>query len=140
VEDRRVIDVRSLRKTFGSTLAVDDLSFRAEPGRVTGFLGPNGSGKSTTLRMVLGVDRPDSGSVTVNGTSYRDHRYPLREVGALLEAKGMHPSRSARNHLRWIAASNDIPRQRVAEVLALTGLEQVADRRTGGYSGRAPGS
>jgi ABC-2 type transport system ATP-binding protein len=89
---------------------------------------------------VLGVDRPDSGSVTVNGTSYRDHRYPLREVGALLEAKGMHPSPSARNHLRWIAASNDIPRQRVAEVLALTGLEQVADRRTGGYSSRAPGS
>jgi ABC-2 type transport system ATP-binding protein len=129
-----VIDVRSLRKTFGSTLAVDDLSFRAEPGRVTGFLGPNGSGKSTTLRMVLGVDRPDSGSVMVNGSSYREHRYPLREVGALLEAKGMHPSRSARNHLRWLAASNDIALQRVDEVLALTGLEQVADRRTGTYS------
>jgi ABC-2 type transport system ATP-binding protein len=129
-----VIDVRSLRKAFGSTIAVDDLSFRAEPGRVTGFLGPNGSGKSTTLRMVLGVDRPDSGAVTVNGRSYREHRYPLREVGALLEAKGMHPSRTARNHLRWLAASNDIPRRRVEEVLSLTGLEQVADRRTGGYS------
>jgi ABC-2 type transport system ATP-binding protein len=129
-----VIDVRSLRKTFGSTIAVDDLSFRAEPGRVTGFLGPNGSGKSTTLRMVLGVDRPDSGSVTVNGRSYGEHRYPLREVGALLEAKGMHPSRTARNHLRWLAASNDIPRRRVEEVLALTGLEQVASRRTGGFS------
>jgi ABC-2 type transport system ATP-binding protein len=129
-----VIDVRSLRKTFGSTVAVDDLTFRAEPGRVTGFLGPNGSGKSTTLRMVLGVDRPDSGAVTVNGRSYGEHRYPLREVGALLEAKGMHPSRTARNHLRWLAASNDIPRARVQEVLALTGLEQVADRRTGGFS------
>jgi ABC-2 type transport system ATP-binding protein len=129
-----VIDVRSLPKTFGSTLAVDDLSFRAEPGRVTGFLGPNGSGKSTTLRMVLGVDRPDSGSVMVNGTSYREHRYPLRGVGALLEAEGLHPSRSARNHLRWVAASNGIARERVDEVLALTGLEQVADRRTGGYS------
>lgn len=129
-----MIDARSLRKSFGSTLAVDDLSFRAEPGRVTGFLGPNGSGKSTTLRMVLGVDRPDSGAVTVNGRRYGEHRYPLREVGALLEAKGMHPSRTARNHLRWIAASNDIPRRRVEEVLALTGLEQVADRRTRGYS------
>jgi ABC-2 type transport system ATP-binding protein len=128
------IDARSLRKNFGATLAVDDLSFRAEPGRVTGFLGPNGSGKSTTLRMVLRLDRPDSGSVTVNGRSYQEHRYPLREVGALLEAKGMHPSRTATDHLRWLAASNGIPRRRVDEVLALTGLELVANQRTRGFS------
>lgn len=129
-----MIDARSLRKTFGSTVAVDDLSFRAEPGRVTGFLGPNGSGKSTTLRMALGVDRPDSGAVTVNGRRYADHRHPLREVGALLEAKAMHPSRSARDHLRWLAASNDIPSRRVNEVLELTGLEQVARKRTRSFS------
>lgn len=129
-----MIEARSLRKTFGSTVAVDDLSFRAEPGRVTGFLGPNGSGKSTTLRMALGVDRPDSGAVTVNGRRYADHRHPLREVGALLEAKAMHPSRSARDHLRWLAASNDIPSRRVNEVLELTGLEQVARKRTRSFS------
>jgi ABC-2 type transport system ATP-binding protein len=129
-----MIEAQSLRKTYGSTVAVDDLSFRAEPGRVTGFLGPNGSGKSTTLRMTLGVDRADSGSVTVNGRRYADHRYPLREVGALLEAKAMHPSRTARDHLRWLAASNDIPRQRVDEVLALTGLEAVARHRARGFS------
>jgi ABC-2 type transport system ATP-binding protein len=115
-------------------VAVDDLSFRAEPGRVTGFLGPNGSGKSTTLRMALGVDRPDAGSVTVNGRRYADQRYPLHEVGALLEAKAMHPSRSARDHLRWLAASNDIPRARVEAVLELTGLESVAHKRTKGFS------
>jgi ABC-2 type transport system ATP-binding protein len=131
---RPLIEARSLRKTFGSTLAVDDLSFRAEPGRVTGFLGPNGSGKSTTLRMTLGVDRPDSGVVTVNGRQYCDLRYPLREVGALLEAKAMHPSRTARDHLRWLAASNDIPRRRVDEVLALTGLTSVARQRARGFS------
>jgi ABC-2 type transport system ATP-binding protein len=129
-----LIDARSLRKSYGSTIAVDDLSFRAEPGRVTGFLGPNGSGKSTTLRMTLGVDRPDSGSVTVNGRHYADHRYPLREVGALLEARAIHPSRSARDHLRWLAASNDLPRRRVDDVLELTGLEAVAHKRTKGFS------
>jgi ABC-2 type transport system ATP-binding protein len=131
---RPLIEARSLRKTFGSTLAVDDLSFRAEPGRVTGFLGPNGSGKSTTLRMALGVDRPDSGVVTVNGRQYCELRYPLREVGALLEAKAVHPSRTARDHLRWLAASNDIPRRRVEEVLELTGLASVARQRTRGFS------
>jgi ABC-2 type transport system ATP-binding protein len=129
-----VIEARSLRKSFGSTVAVDDLSFRAEPGRVTGFLGPNGSGKSTTLRMTLGVDRPDSGTVTVNGRRYVDHAFPLHEVGALLEAKAMHPSRSARDHLRWLAASNGLPDRRVAEVLELTGLEQVAKHRTKTFS------
>jgi ABC-2 type transport system ATP-binding protein len=129
-----LIEARSLRKKFGSTVAVDDLSFRAEPGRVTGFLGPNGSGKSTTLRMVLGIDRPDSGSAMVCGRPYAEHRYPLREVGALLEAQAIHPSRTARDHLWWLAASNDLPRRRVQEVLELTGLESVAQRRTRGYS------
>jgi ABC-2 type transport system ATP-binding protein len=129
-----VIEAHSLRKSFGSTVAVADLSFRAEPGRVTGFLGPNGSGKSTTLRMALGVDRPDSGTVTVNGRRYADHRFPLREVGALLEAKAMHPSRTARDHLRWLAASNGLPDRRVADVLALTGLEAVAKHRARTFS------
>jgi ABC-2 type transport system ATP-binding protein len=129
-----VIEAQSLRKTFGSTVAVADLSFRAEPGRVTGFLGPNGSGKSTTLRMTLGVDRPDSGTVTVNGRRYADHRFPLREVGALLEAKAMHPSRTARDHLRWLAASNGVPERRVGEVLELTGLEKVAGHRARTFS------
>jgi ABC-2 type transport system ATP-binding protein len=129
-----VIEARGLRKTYGAKVAVDDLSFRAEPGQVTGFLGPNGSGKSTTLRMTLGVDRPDVGTVAVNGRRYAELGRPLREVGALLEAKAMHPSRTARNHLRWLAASNDLPRRRVDEVLALTGLEQVADDKARTYS------
>jgi ABC-2 type transport system ATP-binding protein len=129
-----VIDANSLTKTYGSVRAVDDLSFRVLPGRVTGFLGPNGSGKSTTLRMILGLDRPDSGTVTVGGKAYGDLRYPLREVGALLESKAMHPSRTAYAHLRWLAASNGLPPSRVEEVLELTGIEQVAGRRTKGYS------
>jgi ABC-2 type transport system ATP-binding protein len=129
-----VIEARSLRKSFGSTVAVADLSFRAEPGRVTGFLGPNGSGKSTTLRMALGVDHPDSGTVTINGRRYGEHRFPAREVGALLEAKAMHPSRRARDHLRWLAASNGLPDRRVGEVLELTGLEKVATHRTRTFS------
>jgi ABC-2 type transport system ATP-binding protein len=129
-----MIHAQTLRKTYGSAVAVDDLSFTVQPGRVTGFLGPNGSGKSTTLRMVLGIDRPDAGTVTVNGRRYADHRFPLHEVGALLEAKAMHPSRTARNHLRWLAASNGIASRRVEEVLELTGLTSVANRRTKGFS------
>src|SRR5918998_800505 len=113
-----------LTKTYGTRTAVDGISFTVEPGRVTGFLGPNGAGKSTTMRMVLGLDRPTSGSVTVNGRRYAEHPAPLREVGALLEARALHPGRSARDHLRWLAASNGIPRTRVDEVLDLVGLTE----------------
>ena len=103
-------------------------------GRVTGFLGPNGAGKSTTMRMIVGLDAPTSGQVTVNGRAYRDLRFPLHEVGALLEAKSIHPGRSARNHLRWLADTNGIARSRVDEVLELVGLAGVGRRRTGGFS------
>jgi ABC-2 type transport system ATP-binding protein len=129
-----VIVARDLTKTYGPKTAVDHLSFTVESGRVTGFLGPNGAGKSTTMRMVLGLDRPTSGSVTVNGRSYADSPAPLREVGALLEARALHPGRTARNHLRWLAASNGIPRTRIDEVLDLVGLEAVADQRVGRFS------
>ena len=129
-----MIVARGLTKTFGPKVAVDDLSFTVEPGRVTGFLGPNGAGKSTTMRMVLGLDRPTAGSVTVNGHSYADSPAPLREVGALLEARALHPGRTARNHLRWLAASNGIPRTRIDEVLDLVGLDAVADQRVGRFS------
>lgn len=130
----RMIAARSLTKTYGDKPAVDGITFTVEPGRVTGFLGPNGAGKSTTMRMVLGLDRPTSGSVTVNGRRYTDYPAPLREVGALLEARALHPGRSARDHLRWMAASNGIPRTRVDEVLGLVGLEAVADKRVGKFS------
>src|SRR3954471_10330174 len=129
-----MIEARGLTKNFGSKVAVDGLSFTVQPGRVTGFLGPNGAGKSTTMRMVLGLDRPTAGSVTVNGHSYADSPAPLREVGALLEARALHPGRTARNHLRWLAASNGIPRKRIDEVLDLVGLEAVADQRVGRFS------
>ncbi|MGY5885046.1 ABC transporter ATP-binding protein [Modestobacter lacusdianchii] len=129
-----MIVARGLTKTYGSTTAVDHLSFTVEPGRVTGFLGPNGAGKSTTMRMILGLDRPTSGSATVNGRSYAASPAPLREVGALLEARALHPGRSARDHLRWLAASNGIPRARIDEVLDLVGLEAVADQRVGRFS------
>jgi ABC-2 type transport system ATP-binding protein len=129
-----MIVARGLTKTYGAKVAVDGLSFTVEPGRVTGFLGPNGAGKSTTMRMVLGLDRPTAGSVTVNGRSYADCPAPLREVGALLEARALHPGRSARDHLRWLAASNGIPRARIDEVLGLVGLEAVADQRVGRFS------
>src|SRR4051794_27894326 len=105
----RVIAARALTKTYGAKAAVDGVTFTVEPGRVTGFLGPNGAGKSTTMRMILGLDRPTSGSVTVNGRRYADSPAPLREVGALLEAHAIHPGRSARAHLRWLAMSNGIP-------------------------------
>ena len=129
-----MIVARTLTKIYGGKPAVDGITRTVEPGRVTGFLGPNGAGKSTTMRMVLGLDRPTSGSVTVNGRRDSDYAAPLREVGALLEAPALHPGRSARDHLRWMAASNGIPRARVDEVLGLVGLESVADKRVGKFS------
>src|SRR6476620_342792 len=105
-----MIEAQDLTKVYGGKAAVDHLSFTVEPGSVTGFLGPNGSGKSTTMRLILGLDRPDDGQVRVGGRRYRDLRWPLREVGALLEARAFHPGRSARSHLAALAASNAIPR------------------------------
>src|SRR4051794_8061826 len=128
-----MIVARDLTKIYGTKAAVDGISFTVEPGRVTGFLGPNGAGKSTTMRMILGLDRPTSGSVTVNGHRYQDSAAPLREVGALLEARALHPGRSARDHLRWLAASNRIPVARVDEVLGLVGLEAGAARGAGKF-------
>jgi ABC-2 type transport system ATP-binding protein len=130
----RMIVARSLTKTYGTTRAVDGIDVTVEPGRVTGFLGPNGAGKSTTMRMILGLDRPTAGSVTVNGHRYQDSPAPLREVGALLEAKALHPGRTARDHLRWLAVSNGIPMRRVDDVLGLVGLEAVAGKRAGKFS------
>jgi len=129
-----MIEARGLSKRYGSTLAVDDLSFKVPDGRVTGFLGPNGAGKSTTMRLIVGLDAPSAGSITVNGRPYHDRRYPLREVGALLEAKAVHPSRTARNHLRWLAQSNGLPARRVDEVLEQVGLAGVAGKRAGTFS------
>jgi ABC-2 type transport system ATP-binding protein len=129
-----MIVTHGLTKRFGKTLAVDDLSFTVPPGVVTGFLGPNGSGKSTTMRMILGLDTPDAGSALVNGCSFAELPWPLREVGALLDAKAFHPGRSARNHLRWLAQTNDIPAARVDTVLDTVGLTAVADRRAGKFS------
>ncbi|MBG0820297.1 ATP-binding cassette domain-containing protein [Planomonospora sp. ID91781] len=129
-----MINVRSLTKRYGSTVAVDGLSFKVRRGRVTGFLGPNGAGKSTTMRMILGLDRPSEGTALVDGTPYGELRNPLRKVGALLDAKAVHGGRSARDHLLCLAQSNGIPASRVAEALALTGLTAVARRRVGGFS------
>jgi len=129
-----VISAAGLSKSYGSTRAVDDLTFEVRSGVVTGFLGPNGSGKSTTMRMVMGLDRPDEGGVTVAGRPFRDLRWPLREVGALLEAKAIHPGRSAYNHLLAMAQTNSVPRARVDEVLAQVGLEEVARRKAGKFS------
>ena len=123
-----------LTKRYGRTVAVDDLSFKVTPGVVTGFLGPNGSGKSTTMRMIMGLDLPDSGSATVNGVPYQELKWPLREVGALLDAKAFHPGRSARDHLRWLARTNDLPLARVDHVLDLVGLGAVAAKRAGKFS------
>jgi ABC-2 type transport system ATP-binding protein len=130
----QMIEARELAKRYGETLAVDRLSFRAEPGSVTGFLGPNGAGKSTTMRMILGLDAPTGGTVTVNGSPYGRHRYPLHEVGALLEAKAIHPGRSSYNHLLAVAQSNGFGPRRVKQVLELVGLEKVARKRAGKYS------
>jgi len=129
-----LIEVASLSKRFGKTQAVSDLSFRVEPGTITGFLGPNGAGKSTTLRSVLGLVHPDAGGATVLGVPYRELDRPLHRVGAVLEASEVHPRRSGRNHLRVLAAAAGIPRSRVEEVLALVELSTAAKRRVKGYS------
>lgn len=129
-----MIEAVGLTKRYGSTLAVDDLSFTVKPGRVTGFLGPNGAGKSTTMRMMLGLDRPTAGKVLFDGQRYEDLKNPLRTVGALVDAKWVHPNRTAHAHLRWLARSNGIPKQRVDEVLEMVGLTAVARRKAGGYS------
>lgn len=129
-----MIEARNLSKRYGKTLAVNDLSFTVTPGQVTGFLGPNGSGKSTTMRMIVGLDAPYSGSVTVSGQRYGQLRFPLHEVGALLDANAIHPGRTARNHLQWLADSNAIPRKRVNEVLEKVGLISVAHHRVGTFS------
>lgn len=129
-----VIEVHNITKRFGSTVAVDDLSFRAEPGRVTGFLGPNGSGKSTTMRCMLGLDRANAGTATFAGVGYRSLDKPLFQVGSLLDAGYVHPARTGRDHLRWMAMSNGIGDSRVAETLDLVGLSDAAGRRVKGYS------
>jgi ABC-2 type transport system ATP-binding protein len=128
------IEVRGLTKRYGATLAVDDLTFSVAPGRVTGFVGPNGAGKSTTLRLILGLAALDGGIATVGGEPYTNKPFPLRELGALLDASATHPGRRARDHLLWLAQSNDIPRSRIDEVLELVGLSAVGRRRTGGFS------
>jgi ABC-2 type transport system ATP-binding protein len=129
-----MIEVEALTKRYGKTIAVDGLSFTVRPGHVTGFLGPNGAGKSTTMRMIVGLDHPTAGTATVDGCPYRDHAAPLRQVGALLEAKALHKARSARSHLLALAQTHGIPAARVDEVLAMVGLEGVGRRRAGGFS------
>ena len=129
-----MIEVTNLTKAYGETLAVDDLTFTIRPGIVTGFLGPNGAGKSTTMRMILGLDAPTSGTATVDGRPLAEHPLPLRSMGALLEAKAVHPSRSAYDHLRALAVTNGIGNDRVDEVLDIVGLGDVARRGSGGFS------
>jgi ABC-2 type transport system ATP-binding protein len=129
-----MIEANGLVKHYRGTAAVDNLSFDVRPGTVTGFLGPNGAGKSTTMRMIMGLDRPDAGRVTIGRQNYHDLHWPLREVGALLDAKAFHPGRTARSHLASLAVSNKIPLQRVDEVLAITGMEKAAGRRAGKFS------
>lgn len=129
-----MIEARNLTKRYGDTLAVSDLSFTVKPGIVTGFLGPNGSGKSTTMRLILGLDAPTGGDVTVSGKHYADHPAPLHEVGALLEARSVHTGRSAYNHLLALAQTHGIPRSRVDELVELVGLETVARKRAGQFS------
>lgn len=129
-----MIEAERLAKRFGNTTAVDGVSFSIRPGTVTGFLGPNGAGKSTTMRMIVGLDHPTAGSVIVNGRPYADHTAPLHEVGALLEAKAVHPKRTAYNHLRALAATHGISAARIREVIDLTGLGPVAKKRVGAFS------
>ena len=129
-----MIRAQGLTKTFGDKVAVNGIDFTVEPGRVTGFLGPNGAGKSTTMRMILGLDAPTKGTVSVNGHRYASSPAPLREIGALLAAHAIHPGRSARDHIRWMAASNGIPTTRVGEVLEQVGLDAVAGQRAGRFS------
>jgi ABC-2 type transport system ATP-binding protein len=129
-----MIEARGLTKRYGDTLAVDNLSFSVEPGKITGFLGPNGAGKTTTMRLILGLDHPTSGTVTVNGQPFVQLAHPMREVGALLDAKAVHGGRSAYNHLLCLAETNNLPRRRVGEVIALVGLGEVARKRSDGFS------
>jgi ABC-2 type transport system ATP-binding protein len=133
-KEHSVIEAQHLTKRYGDKVAVDDLSFTVRPGIVTGFLGPNGSGKSTTMRLIMGLDHPTGGMATVNGQHYHDLAWPLREVGALLEAKAIHPGRTARAHLRMLAEANRIPLRRVDELLDLVGLTSVAGQRAGKFS------
>ena len=129
-----MITAEGLTKRFGDKTAVDDVSFTIQPGSVTGFLGPNGAGKSTTMRMIVGLDAPTSGDVLVNGKPYASSKAPLREMGVLLEAKAVHPGRTAVSHLLAMARTHGIPRSRVDEVLGLTGLSAVAHKRVGAFS------
>jgi ABC-2 type transport system ATP-binding protein len=129
-----MIEVRGLVKRFGDKIAVNDLSFDVEPGHVTGFLGPNGAGKTTTMRLILGLDYPDAGTVKIDGKQYAGLGYPMREVGALLDAKAVHGGRSAYNHLLCLAQTNNLPKRRVGEVLDLVGLTEVARKRAKGFS------
>ena len=129
-----MITARGLTKHYGDKVALDDVSFDIAPGRVTGFLGPNGAGKSTSMRLMVGLDRPTAGEVTIAGRPFAEHRSPLAVAGVLLDAKGVHPGRTARSHLRALAATHGIGPRRVDQVLELTGLTQVADRRVGGFS------
>lgn len=129
-----MIQAKDLAKVYGAKTAVDGVTFTVQPGRVTGFLGPNGAGKSTTMRMIMGLDAPTRGSVTVNGEPYAKHRAPLREIGALLEARAVHPGRTAYTHLRALAATHGIPASRVSEVIEMTGLGAVARKKVKGFS------
>jgi ABC-2 type transport system ATP-binding protein len=129
-----MIEATDLTKRYGDKTAVDHLSFTVQPGQVTGFLGPNGAGKSTTMRLILGLDRPNEGSATINGRPYRDLAAPLLTVGALLEVRSVHTGRSAYNHLLFLAQSQGLPRRRVDEVISLVGLTEVANQRAGGFS------
>ncbi|HEY7325716.1 MAG TPA: ATP-binding cassette domain-containing protein [Streptosporangiaceae bacterium] len=129
-----MIEAEGLTKRYGDTLAVDDLSFSVEPGKITGFLGPNGAGKTTTMRLILGLDRPTAGRVTINGKPFNAVDQPMRQVGALLDAKALHGGRSAHNHLLCLGQSNNLPRRRVDEVLGLVGLTGVARKRAKGFS------
>src|SRR6202451_2804155 len=131
-----MIEVRGLTKRYGAKTAVDDLTFSIEPGRVTGFLGPNGAGKTTTMRCILGLDYPNEGTVTIDGKAYNGLDYPMREVGALLDAKAVHGGRSAYNHLLCLAQTNGLPKRRVGEVLELVGLSGGGKKRPKGFSPR----
>jgi ABC-2 type transport system ATP-binding protein len=133
-EELEMIEAAGLTKHYGKTVAVDNLSFTVQPGKVTGFLGPNGAGKSTTMRMILGLDNPSGGDVRIDGKHYRDLHQPLTKIGALLDAKWVHPNRSAKAHLTWMAVSNKISKKRVDEVLDIVGLTEVANKRAGAYS------
>jgi ABC-2 type transport system ATP-binding protein len=128
------IEVTGLRKRFGPVLALDGMTFTVSPGQVTGFVGPNGSGKSTTMRVILALDRPDAGAALIDGRPYQTLKHPLRTVGSMLDAAALQPSRSARNHLRWLGQSQGLPAKRVDEVIARVGLENVIKRKAGGYS------